>query len=511
MKQRTLWILLLTFIFFNACSNEQDPVKNRILRVALQDNPTNLDPRTVTDAVSFRIVELCYDFLVRMDSTGLPQLALAQKLDQPSPVEYIFTLPPNVRFHDGRPLTAEDVVYTFNSILDPALKAPLRSSLEIIKSITAPDSLHVKFTLKEPHAPFLAHLAVGITPRHLSETNQRDLSSQPMGSGPFVFKQWAPHSFIELEKNSDYWNGPPPMNKVIIKILPEENTRRMALQNGEVDLLIGNVSETSLPVFQSMERLKIMRSPGSNYVYLGLNLRNRYLGNPLVRQAIAHALDIEGIIKNLLAGVHTRALSVLNKNHWAYNPDLQPYIYDPSLAKKLLDEAGFRDPDGDGPRTRFTLGYKTSSNLQSRQKAQVIQEYLRAVGIDVQIQSYEWGTFFDDVRNGRFDMFSLTIVGVYDPAVYRTFFQSASIGAAKNRVGYQNPEVDRLIEIGEKHLNIDRRRHAYQRIEEILHRELPVISLWHETNIAIMDKRLKGFRLYPAAEWRSLSRVYWEE
>ncbi len=494
--------LFLFLIFFTHCTgNKHEGQHPQILRVALFDNPTNLDPRTYSDAVSYRIIELVYDFLVRMDSTGLPQPQLAERIDTPSDTVYLFTLRKGVKFHDGSPLSAYDAAYTIQSILDPALKAPLRATLQNIRRVTVLDSFHLKITLKEPHAPFLADLQIGIVPRHLVESGSIDIKREPLGSGPFKFVKWESDAVVELERNEHYWKGSPKLEKLVLKILPESTTRLLALQNREIDILINNIPETQLPLLEKDPRFKVIKRPGSNYVYLGLNLRNQYLQNRKVRQAIAYAIDVDGMIKNLLGGLHKRANSLLSETHWAYHPNLKTYQYDPALAKQLLDEAGFTDPDGDGPQSRFSLTYKCTDKLPSRQKAQVIQQYLKQVGIDVKIQSYEWGTFFDDIQQGRFDMFSLSIVGIYEPAVYEQFFHSRSIGNGKNRVGYHNPEVDRLIDLGNRTLDIEKRKQIYWRIQEIVQEDLPYISLWHETNVAVMDKHLFGFEMYPAGEW----------
>lgn len=498
--------------FLGGCgSPSEEHIKNQELRVALYDNPTNLDPRTQSDAVSFRVVELTYDFLVRMESTGLPELDLAEKLENPSDAEYIFTLRRNVRFHDGSPLTAYDVAYTFNSILDPALNAPLRSTLEIIKQISVLDSFTVKFDLKAPRAPFLSDLVVGIVSEKAAREGKIDLHKTPLGSGPFKFLHWDQNTFIELEANRDYWKGSPRLNKLVLKILPETTTRILALENGEVDLIVGNISESYLPNLEKNRRLKVVKGEGSNYVYLALNLENQYLKTREVRQAIAHALDVEGMIASLLSGVHRQAGSLLNEKNWACNPNIKPYPYDPALARKILDEAGFPDPDGDGPLPRFSLGYKCTSNLISRQKAQVVQQYLKEVGIDVKVQSHEWATFFEDVRSGRFDLYSLTSVGIYEPAIYENFYHSRSIATQKNRVGYRNPEMDRLIDLAGRTLDPGQRRQHYWSIQEIAREDLPYIDLWHETIIAAMDRRLAGFEIYPAGEWRSFYKMRFEE
>ncbi len=507
-RRFVVFLILGSCLMYLGCGEDgPSNVDEQRLRAVLFDNPTNLDPRTYSDAVSFRVIEQVYDYLVRMDSTGFPKLQLAEKLETPDDKTYIFTIRRGVKFHDGQPLSAYDVAFTFQSIKDPTLNAPLRTTYEIIETIEVQDSFRVKFSLKQAYAPILADLEVGIVPRHIVEAGSIDLKRNPIGSGPFKFKEWSNDAYLRLTANPYYWRGTPGLNEIELKILPEATTQVLALENGEVDFLLNNFPESHLPRFEKNDRLMIKKSPGSNYVYLGLNQENKYLSNKQVRKALAHAVDFQAMVRSLFFDLHRPANSVLNKKHWAYNPALTPYEFDPEKARTLLDAAGYPDPDGDGPESRFGLVYKCTDKLSSRQKAQVVQQQLKNVGIDVEIKSFEWGTFFDDIKKGRFDLFSLSIVGVYEPAVYEHFFHSRSIGTSKNRIGYRNSEVDELIDKAKTAIDIEERKKYYYRIQEILQDELPVISMWHETNFAAIDRRLEGFEIYPAAEWKSLHKM----
>ncbi len=509
MRHLIFFFLTGTAFFLAGCSSSPgNSAREPVLQVALFDNPTNLDPRTYSDVVSYKIIEQVFDFLVRPDSTGVPRPELATSWETPSDTVYLFHLRKGVRFHDGSLLSAYDVAYTFRSVLDPALKAPLRKSLEVIKAITVLDSFRIKFTLAHPHAPFLSNLEVGIVPRHLAEPHPEQFKQHPVGSGPFQFVRWEPDALVVLKRNPYYWRGRPGLSEIQMKIIPEATTRVLALENGEVDFLMNNFPERYLPRLRANPRLKVLTRTGSNYVYIGLNLRNPYLKKLAVRQALAYAINVPEMISSLTAGLHTRATSLLYPGNWAHNPNLQPYPYDPEKARALLNRAGYPDPDGDGPAVRFTLTYKCTDKLQSRQKAQVIQQYLGRVGIGVKIQSYEWGTFFDDVQHGRFDLYSLTWVGVYEPDIYYRLFHSSSIGTGANRGAYRNPVVDRLLEQAQQILELNKRKALYWKVQEILHRELPYISLWYETNVAVMDRRLAGFELYPAGEWKSFWKVH---
>ncbi len=507
---KNLFLFLLPLLIFSCGESDSVGRSDNILKVALFDNPTNLDPRTYSDVASYRIIEQVYDFLVRPDSSGFPHPDLAESIENPSDTVYVFTLRRNAFFHDGAPLTAYDAAYTYQSIMDPALGAPSRKSFEVVDKITVPDSFTLKIKLKYPYAPFLANAEVGIVPKHIAEGHPNILQRQPVGSGPFAFVKWKSDSYIELKANQRYWKGKPRLSGLLIEILPESTTRILALENGEVDFLMNNFPLSYLPRFKDNPRLKVMMKTGSNYVYLGMNLRNPYLKNKKVRKAIAHAINVKGIIDNLMAGVPTPAKSLLYPSNWAYDPNLPDYNYNPQEARRLLDEAGFPDPDGPGPQSRFQLTYKTTDKQMSRQKAQIIQQDLQDVGISVDIQSYEWGTFFDDIQNGRFDIYSLQWVGVYEPDIFYRIFHTDNIGVGANRGGYSNPEVDKLIIRAQRTLDMQQRKAIYWQIQEILADDLPYISLWYETNVAVMKRNVMNFRIQPAGEWVSFRNVYFD-
>ena len=209
------------------------------------------------------------------------------------------------------------------------------------------------------------------------------------------------------------------------------------------------------------------------------------------------------------SGLAAPAKSLLAPGNWAYAPDLPDYTYNPAQAEKLLDEAGFPDPDGDGPQVRFNLTYKTSQNELSRRIAEVLQEELKKVGIGAEIKSYEWGSFFADISAGNFQLYSLKWVGVTDPDIYYYIFHSQNIPPqGANRNHYLNPRLDALLEEGRQTLDEAKRTRIYHRVQQIIAEELPYISLWHTMNVVVMRQRVQGFVLYPAGDFTSLKKVY---
>jgi len=508
------WTLFLTaflLMIINPACEKEDLLDQGIVVIGLESKPTNLDPRLSTDAASSRINQLIFNRLFRKDINGRPAKDLVQEWEQLDEVTYRFRVHKGVRFHDGRSLDARDVQYTFQSLLDPSLGSPLRGSYQMISSMECPDPHTIIFHLKEAHASFLVSLDLGILPRPLKGHPEKDVGSHPMGTGPFSFKAWDQGSRIILRANKDYFRGTPNIDEVHFKVVPDNTVRVLELKKGSVHLLQNDIEPEVLRVLEKEPRLMIRQCEGTNYSYLGFNLRDPVLSSLEVRKAIAHAIDRKMIIKYLLGGLAIPARGVLSPINWAYNPDVPIYNYDPGKAKRLLDKAGFPDPDGDGPGTRFSLTYKTSQNALRQRVGEAIQSQLGEIGIDVKIRSFEWGTFFSDIKKGNFQIYTLTWVGITDPDIFYYLFHTKSIPPdGANRGFYRNPEIDRLLVRARLVQDIKERKKIYGRVQRILAIDLPYMSLWYSRNVVVNDRRIKGFKLYPDGNMRSLKDVWIE-
>jgi peptide/nickel transport system substrate-binding protein len=264
-------------------------------------------------------------------------------------------------------------------------------------------------------------------------------------------------------------------------------------------------------------RLRVESDHSSVYSYIGLNNEDPILKDVRVRRALAYAIDRKTIIHTTLHDRAIAATGMLPTFHWAYDKDVERYDFDPEQAKRLLDEAGYPDPDGDGPRTRFNLIYKTSNNKLRVTIARVIVDQLQRIGIGVELRVAEFATFFADIKKGNFQIFSMQIPEISEADLYIQFFYSQRIptrenlDAGGNRVRYRNPEVDRLIFAGRKELDRNKRKIIYADIQRILARDVPVISLWHEDNIVVMRKQVHGFAIVPTAQLSGLDHAYKDE
>jgi peptide/nickel transport system substrate-binding protein len=478
-----------------------------MLRVIIRAAPTpNFDPRVGTDEQSQRVHQLVYDHLLVIDDqlrvVAQPP-ALATRLETPDPLTYIVELRRNVRFHDGRELTARDVVYTFRSFLEPDFVSPRKGAYRMLASVRALDDHRVEFKLKEPFGSFPVQLVMHVVPAEAGDS----LRTFPIGTGPYRFVRYAVDEEVVLSAFEGYWDGLPQNAGVILRIIPDETMRGLELRKGSADLTI-NDAPPDIAHRLEKDGLTITEAQGVDYAYIGLNMRDPVLQDKRVRHAIGYAIDRQAIVDHLRRGLAQPAVGVLSPVTWAFEPNVHQFTYDVERAKQLLDQAGYPDPDGDGPLPRLGLTLKTSTDEFYRLQAAVIQENLRLVGIDVDVRSYEFATFYADVLAGNVQMYALQWVGVTDPDMLRRLYHSDQVPPVGfNRIYYRNPEVDRLIDRATTALTDDERRKYYSEVQKLVAEDAPYISLWYKTNIAVMRPNITGMRLSPQAGFWALKDV----
>ncbi len=475
--------------------------------VGIANNPAHLDPRLSQDATSAKVQRFIFSSLVAKNHDGRIVPELAARWERPTPLVHRFALRRGVRFHNGAPLTSADVRYTFESILDPALASPKAGGLEDLARIETPSPHEIVFHLKKPSASFAESLMIGVLPASARTAGKR-FGEKPVGTGPFAFAEFTPDARVVLRAFAGHFGGKPAFGRLVFRILPEETIRVLELESGGVDFLQNDFSPDLLPRFMKNARLQIRKRLGTNFSYIGFNMRDPILSNPKVRRALAHAIDRRPIVRFIHKGMVREADSLLPPDHWAHGKGLPQYAHRPGEAMRLLDEAGHPDPDGPGPRPRFTLVYKTSQNEMGRRIATVLAQQLARVGVEMKIRSYEWGTFYGDIRNGNFQIYSLAWVGISDPDIYRYIFHSRFVPpAGLNRGAYRNARVDALLEAAQRSGAAGERARLYGEVQRILGEELPYINLWHSVNVAVFDKRISGYRVYPDADLISLARA----
>ncbi len=488
--------LVVSVVFLlAACSRKPDP---NTLVMIIESSPTNLDPRIGVDAQSERIDELLFDSLLRRDTHFNLKPWLAESWEIPDPQTYIFHLRHGVRFHDGQLLTARDVKWTFDSLIQGKIPSAKASTYAEVSSIDAPDPYTVVFHLKQPFASMLWNLsdgAIGIVPYGSGE----DFSRRPIGSGPFRFISAQQDKDVIIERNPQYWSIPPKLDRVEFKVIPDATTRALELRKQSADVAINSLVADTVVALKRDRDLTVMQAPGTNYAYLALNLRDPILRDVRVRRAIAYAIDVQPIIHYLLRDEAQPAYSVLPPQSWAYDGDVERYPHDPQRARELLNAAGYPAVNG----VRFHITMKTSTEESTRLLAAVLQQQLRAVGIALDIRTYEFATFFADVTKGAYQIHSLRwIGGNQDPDIFENVFDSDSFPPKRaNRTFYSNPEVDKLIREGSSTIDQQKRKAIYGEIQQILAKDLPYINLWYLDNVLVHTNRVHGIKLTPSGNY----------
>jgi len=490
-------LLVTAGVLLPLLSCSQAPDRDTLVMI-IESSPTNLDPRVGIDAQSERIGELLFDALLTRDEHLSVQPGLAERWEIPDPLTYIFYLHRGVRFHDGRPLTSRDVKWTFDSLLEGKIRSTKSAAYRFVDHIEAPDEFTVVFRLKEPNATLLWNLsegASGIVPYGTLE----EITRNPMGSGPFRFASAEQDKEVVVERNDNYWGPKARLARVRFTIVPDATTRALELRKGSADAAINALTSDTIVALERESNLQIERAPGTVLSYLAFNLRERTLQDVRVRQAIAYAIDRAPLLEYIWRGFAQPALSVLPPQSWAYDPDVTAYPHNPEKARQMLDAAGYRARDG----VRFHLTMKTSTEESTRLLAAVLQQQLRAVGIALDIRTFEFATFFADVTSGAFQVYSLRwIGGNQDPDIFDLCFHSNRFPPkGANRGFYSNPRIDSLIDEARRRTDQNVRKRLYAEVQEVLAQDVPYIDLWYFDNVLVHTRRVRNVTLNPSGNY----------
>jgi peptide/nickel transport system substrate-binding protein len=480
-----------------------------VVVVAIRTSPNNLDPRQAGDEASQRVSQLVFNCLMDVGDDLRVVPRLAARLDNPDPLTYVAHLRRGVRFHDGHELTSKDVVYTYAAFLDPAYLSPFKGAFRVMKSVRALDDYTVEFTLNEPFAAFPAQLA-GV-PAIVPDGSGDAMRTFPIGTGPYRFVS-AEEDVVTLAAFEGYFDGLPNNAGIVLKVVPDDTMRGLELRKGSVDVVVNDLPPDMVHQFEKAGGFAVSRDPGLDFSYLGFNMRDPVLRDKRVRHAIGYAINRDAIVTYLRRGLARPAFGLVPPQAWAFEPNVTTFPYDPARAKALLDEAGYRDPDGDGPQPRLRLSLKISTNEETRLQSTVMQQDLRRVGIDLDLRSYEFATFYADVLKGDFQIFSLQWVGgaLADPDIIRRVFHSNQVPPAGfNRGYYSNPEVDRLIDEASQALSEETRREKYSRAQQLIAEDAPYIPIWNRVNAILAQPGFTGLHLPPTGDFQALRDVRW--
>ena len=513
--------MILLVLIAVACSQsppQQNPVVSTEVKMAYGDaivegtigEASTLIPILASDAASHSVAGQIYNGLVKYDKNLNITGDLAESFDiSKDGLKITFHLRKGVKWHDGAPFTSRDVLYTHRVVIDPKTPTAYAEDFKQVKSISAPDDHTVQVIYGAPFAPALASWGTSILPAHLlegKEITKNPLARNPIGTGPYRFKEWIAGQKIVLEGYHDYFEGRPWIDRYIYRIIPDTSTMYMELKAGAVDLMnltpVQYSRQTTTQRFTS--QFNKYRYPSSGYLYMGYNLRHPLFKDKRVRQALTAAINKEELIHGVLFGMGQKAVGPIVPGRWAYNPKVKDIPYDPAHAAKLLAEAGWSEKNSEGILVhngkpfQFTI-LTNQGNQQRLLTAQIVQQRLRFVGIDVRIRIVEWATFLKEfVDKGNFEVVMLGWNISQDPDMYDIWHSSKTNPGELNFIGFKNDEVDRLLVEGRGTFDIEKRKRAYFRIQEILADEQPYTFLYVPDALPVVSSRIRGIEPAPA-------------
>lgn len=520
---RLLFPISGIFLILAACGS-QAPKDSETLVWHLGAEPDILNPIISTDAYASRIEEFVYDTLIERDNRTLewkPKMAERWEIS-PDRRRFTFYLRDGIRWQDGKPVTVEDVIYSFQRIMDPKVDAPhLRVYYQDIEKVEKVDERTVRFTYRHPYFMALGFCGgIPILPRHLfddgGDFNKHPLNRAPLGNGPYRFVSWETGQKIVLERNEDYWGQAigrmPAIRRIRFEIIPEDTVALQILKKGGLDFAglrpIQWVRQTDSGRFNRRFGKYQFYTPG--YSFIGWNMRRPYFSDKRVRRAMTMLVNRGEILKKLnfdLGRIVTGPFYIESKD---YNHEVRPIPFDPEGAKRLLKEAGWEDHDGDGLLDREGVPFRFEFLIASGRRfaerlASILKEDLKKVGIEMEIRQLEWALFVKHLDDRKFDAVTLSWVFGFEQDPYQVW-HSSQTELGSNFVGFADPEADRIIMEGRREFDRERRAALYRRFHAIVDHEQPYTFLFSNPYLVALDRRFENVNVYPGGmdplEWR---------
>ncbi|MBI4653588.1 MAG: peptide-binding protein [Nitrospirae bacterium] len=505
MKYRTLCALaLITFaLLLTSCVKEPPIKKPNTLTVGFLADAKRLLPMLASDSASGDISGLVFNGLTKYDKNIKITGDLAESWTvSPNGLTITFNLKKGVKWQDGVELTADDVLFTYQKVTDPKVATPYSSNYGPVKMVEAIDKYTIKVTYSEPYAPALESWGMGIIPKHMlngKDINTDEFNRKPIGTGPYKFREWVTGQKIVIEANDNYFEGRPKIDQYIAKITTDQQTMFLELQAG----ILGLMNLTPIQFKVQSEKAIIKKYfqkfnyPAFAYTYLGYNLLDPRFADKRVRQAITYAINKKAIINGVLFGYGTPCTGPFPPESWAYNPNVKTYEYDPEKAKALFKEAGWAIGksgflEKDNKPFSFTILINQGNDVRLK-TAQIIQQDLKRIGIDIKVTVLEWQTMLHEfIDKKKFEAIILGWGLSRDPDMYDIWHSSKTKEGEFNFISYKNPEVDRLLLEGRRTFDIEKRKKIYNIIHELLAEEQPYTFLYVPDALPILHKRFKG-------------------
>ena len=526
MSLRTLLIIIFLMLPLAACSGGEGPEtpvppvdpaqvpagpeEGGSLVMDMLGEPSNLIAILATDASSHEVASQIYVSLIKYDKNLnlVPYAAESfEVLDGGKRIR--FKLRKDIRWFDGEPLTARDVEFTYRLTIDPKTPTAYKENLKAVSAFRLIDDYTFEVEYEQPFAKALITWAMDILPEHTLKGEDllgTRYSRNPVGAGPYTLAEWSPGSRIVLKANPDYFEGKPYIDRVVYRIIPDQSTQFLELKAGNLDYMsltpLQYLYQTSGPGWDgSFNKFEYL---SSGYTFLGFNMNHPFFKDKRVRQAIDFAIDRDELVKGVLYGLGEAANGPYKPGTWQYDEALKPRVYDPAMARSLLAEAGWTDSDHDGVLDKDGVPFSFSiitnqGNTQRIKTGVILQQRLREIGILVTLRTVEWAAFIQEfIDKGRFDA---TILGwniLEDPDIYSVWHSSMAVEGGLNFTRYKNEELDELLERGRHMVGAQARKPVYDRVQEILHEEVPYCFLYVPKSLPIVQARVQNIKAAPA-------------
>jgi len=507
---------IISFFLLISCSKESDQIidyKDNYLTEeggeiinAMIGEPSNLVAMIAGDSASSAIAANIFNTLIKYDENlnHAPELA-SKWIISDDQKTITFKLKENLFWADGTPLTSDDVLFTWRLVTDPNTRTPYASDYLLVKDAQTPNKQTFTVTYEQNYAPALDTWAsLQILPKHVlkdEDINNTFFSRKPTGSGYYQLDQWINGQQVTLKRNKNSTQGQALIEKLTSRIIPDTSSQFLELIADNIDLMNINPIQYQR-VFPSREDLKqkigLYKELGNGYTYLGFNLKQAPFNDPKVRQAMNYAINKEEIIKGVLLGLGEAIASPYKPGTRWDNESLSPYPYDPSKALALLKEAGYQKNTAgilvkDGKPFEFEI--LTNQNKQREMTAVLVQRRLKEIGIDVKIRVLEWASFINRfIKTGDFKAVVLGWSLSLDPDQFNIWHSSQQGPGQFNFVGYENPRVDELLELGRRELDNDKREEIYHEFSKLLLEDSPIVYLYAGYGLSAINKRVQGIK-----------------
>lgn len=484
---RTISLALISLSFF-ACTQKEEKKSDTVV-IAIGAIPSTLDPRFALDSEGMKIGSLIFQSLVKIGSdmnvVGDAADSWDLKTISANKHELTFNLKKNLMFSTGQAVQCEDIVYSIQQYQSDV--SPFKSAFKnIVNTKCLPESIVLTFDSYSEKVLNSDLPVIKILPKSEVEKFKDDFKNNLIGSGAYKVSK-IKEIEINLEKNI-HFSPSPQIAKLQFKVIKDDFTRFLKMYKGDLDLAVSSLPKNKIKSLEKNERLEIIKRPGLSMTYLLLNLKNTQLSDLKNRKLIFDGIDREEVIKYKLEGLAAPATSILTPTNPYYWPEFNNY------KKATVDSNALRETILSSDLSKVIFNLKTSNTREAVENAKLIAAQLRKLGLRINHESYEWGTYYKDIKQGEFDMATMTWVGAYDPDIYRIALSSTELPPdGRNRGYYKNLNFDKLADLGASELNTEKRKQIYYDLQKIAFEDLAIIPLWYEDLITVIDKRVKNY------------------